>query len=171
MPEEYLFTGPDDDMDLTVFEIEGLPVNDSSRKSSMIGKRLVYYGKMCTSSIIVSAANDCNSLSEDCESDFDPSDILDPDFPNTADDDASEKLHVGDYLADLAQCRVEDVVATLHSMQTSWSKRKTRMSLRQYRIAKKLWDLGSSLAEHRLRENHGSLMSDEFSRIGCDLFS
>lgn len=173
MSTEYLFTGTEDGMDLTVFEIEGLPVNDPSRKTFMVGKRLVNYGKLCTSSIIVSAANECKVLSEECESDFDPSDILDPDFPETMDDDddASEKRHVGDYLADMAECRVEEVVATMHSMQRSWSKRKTVMNLRQYKIAKKLWELGSSLGEHRLQENYGPLMSEEFSRIGCDLFS
>lgn len=171
MSTGYLFTGSDDFMDLAVVEIERLPVDDPSRKSIMIRKRLLDYGRLCTSTIIIAAASDCKSLSDDCESDFHASDLMDPDFPDTLDDDASEKQHVGDYLSDMAQCRVEEVVDTIGSMQRSWSKRKTDMSLNQYRIAKKLWELGSSFGEFRLEQNHGSIMSEEFRSIGDSLFS
>lgn len=135
----------------------------------MVKKCLDLYGRMCTNSIIITACNDCGSLSEDCETEFTASDIMDPDFPLTMDDEP--RRNVGEYLSEYTSSRIEEVVDALRAMENSWAKRVTTMNLRQYQISKKLWEMGKDLGSSRIENSHGHELSVEFKKIGDDLFT
>jgi len=164
----FLFSCPDEECGYTLHDIETSTLNCNKAKKKLVTKYLAIYSQACTTAIILTACNDCGSLSEECESEFSASELMDPEFPLTMDDEP--KKNVGEYLSEYTCSRLEEVVDVIGAMEDSWDKRVTTMTPEQFRIAKKLWEMGRDLGSSRIENSQGYKMSQEFKEIGDDLF-
>ena len=164
----YIFNCPDEECVSTLHDVETSTLNCNKAKKILVNKFLRLYGMKCTTSIIIAACNDCGSLSEDCEMEFDAVDLMDPGFPFTMEDEPRQST--GEYLAQHTSSSIEEVVAVLKAMEYSWEKRVTSMNLDQYSIAKKLWEIGRNMGHSKFDYSHGVKVAEEFKEIGDDLF-